>query len=351
MVSQIVLQKAPTADVTLGFGPDSTFKLTQQPTKALSNGEVKVKVLLLSNDPAQRGWISANQNPARTYRPPVKEGEIVSALGLGEVLESKSEKFNVGDKVVGSLGWATEAVVHESAIFNKIDELNGLPLTTYLSAVGMTGLTAYFGLTEVCKLQEGQSILISAASGATGSMAVQIAKHVLKASKVIGIAGSEEKCNWVKSLGADYCANYREPGWKKKLSEYIGGDYVDCYFDNVGGDMLSFALRHVKLFGAVAACGAIAGYNDPSKLAVAGWSEIITNRLRVQGFIVMDFAAKYPQAVSALVAGIKAGHIKVTEGTSVVDLSGESNPIEKVPETWYSLFTEKKPLGKLVTKI
>lgn len=352
MTKQIVVENPPSADVVLPFGqPDSTFKLIDTELPPLKDSEVKVKILYFSNDPTQRNWIAADQDVSRAYVTPILKGEVVSALGLAEVLESKSSKFQKGDIVSGLFGWLEELVVSEDNLFNKIDVTAGLPLELYLSSVGMTGLTAYFGLTEIGHLKEGQSVLISAASGATGSMAVQIAKHVLKASKVIGIAGSDEKCKWVESLGADYCVNYKEADWKEKLSDYIGTDYVDVYFDNVGGEILSFALNKIARYGTVIACGAISGYNVASKSVVSNWLEVVVNRLRVQGFIVSDYIAKYPQAVALIEAALKDGKIKVSDGVTVEDLTSEKVPLEKVPSTWHKLFTDEKPMGKLITKI
>lgn len=350
---QIVLENPPSGKVNLEFGSaDSTFKIVEtQAATELAEDHLLVKVLYLSNDPTQRNWMAANQDPSRAYQPPILKGEVVRSLGLAEVLESKSKKYQVGDIVLGLFGWEDKIVAHESRIFNKVDTSSGLPLPIFLSSLGMTGLTAYFGLREVGLVKEGQTVLISAASGATGSMAVQIAKHIFKAAKVIGIAGSDEKCRWVESLGADYCANYKSETWKDDMSKYIGTDYVDVYFDNVGGDILSYCLGKIKRGGRVIACGAVSGYEDKSKSAVTSWFEIISNRLTVQGFIIGDFAAKFPEAVGDIVGAIKAGKIKIDDSISVVDLSGEANPWEKVPSTWYKLFTEEKPAGKLVTKI
>lgn len=346
MVS-VVLENPPTKLVNLDWNkPDSTFRIVETEKKALNAGEIRVKPLYLSNDPTQRSWIAANQDPARAYVPPILKGEIVRSIGVGEVLESQSEKYVVGDRVVGLLGWSSELVIPASNISAKLDQ--SLPPQLYLSSLGLTGLTAYFGLKNVGEIKEGQTVLISAASGATGSMAVQLAKHVFKASKVIGIAGSDDKVEWVKSLGADYCANYRDPDYKKKLSEYIGPDFVDIYFDNVGGEILDFALKHTKKFGRIVACGAIAGYNDVSKLIVRAWPEIIINRLNVQGFICFDFAAEFPTAIAEIGDAVKKGLVKSSEGVSTVDVAGDW---EKVPETWFKLFTDEKPLGKLVTKL
>lgn len=350
---QVVLDIPPTLKVNPKFGEaDSNFKIVESPaTPQVGDNELLLKVLYLSNDPTQRSWMAANQDVSRAYQPPILKGQAIRSLGLAEVLETKSEKYQVGDIVSGFLAWQDNIVVHESRIFNKVPTSSGLPLPIFLSSLGMTGLTAYFGLKEVGLFKEGQSVLISAASGATGSMAVQIAKHIFKASKVIGIAGSDEKCKWVESLGADYCANYKSPTWKEDLSKFIGTDYVDVYFDNVGGEILSYSLGKIKRGGRIIACGALSGYEDSSKYAVTTWYEIIINRITVQGFIIGDFAAQFPEGVAAIAGAIKEGKVRVTDAVSVVDLSGEKNPWEKVPSTWYKLFTEEKPAGKLVTKI
>lgn len=352
MVQQIVLQNPPTGDVKLQLGEkDSTFKLSEYSVPQLNDGDVHLKVLYFSNDPTQRNWIGARQNSDRTYYEPIKEGEIIKSLGLGKVVDSKSGKYQKDDLVVGLFGWAEELVVNEASITTKVDQSLNLPLPLYLSSLGMTGLTAYFGLTEVGHLKEGQSVLVSAASGATGSMVVQIAKHIFKAEKVVGIAGSDEKCKWVESIGADYCVNYKDADWKSKLDKYLNGYTFDVYYDNVGGDQLSYALGKVKRWGHVIACGAISGYNDISKSAVTTWFEIISNRITVQGFIVFDFAAKFNDAVQVLSKALKEGKIETTQGSAVVDVSSKSNPLAEQPSVWYRLFTDEKPIGKLITKI
>lgn len=350
MVSKIILETPPTGKVNLNWGQqDSTFKLVEVETPQLADGEVLVKPLLLSNDPTQRTWIAATKNAPRGYMPPVEKGHDVRSLALAEVLDSKSPDWTKGDVAVGLLSWSEQTVITADKLTTKVDK--SLPYEYYLSVLGLTGLTAYFGLKKVGQLKEGQTVLISAASGATGSMAVQIAKHLFKASKVIGIAGSEEKCEWVKSLGADHCANYREPDYLQKLHEYIGEDYVDVYFDNVGGEILDFALAHVKRHGRVIACGAISGYNDWEKAAVRSWGEIIMNRLTIQGFIAFDYLSEYPAAIAEISAGLKSGVITPGEGIHIEDLTKESTPLKKVPEVWHRLFTDEKPKGKLLTKI
>lgn len=350
MVSKIILETPPTKEVNLQWGQkDSTFKLVLEELPTVKDGELRVKVLYLSNDPTQRMWISANQDPKRQYLPPVLKGDAIRTLGLGEVLESKSDKYVKGDVVSGVFHWADELIIPESSVSAKVDK--SLPSEWYLSVIGLTGLTAYFGLKKVGQLKEGQTVLISAASGATGSMAVQLAKYFFKASKVVGIAGSKDKCEWVKSLGADLCVNYRDADYQKQIDEFMGDEHFDVYYDNVGGEILDFALKRTKRYGRIIACGAIAGYNDKSKLAVTAWSEIISNRLTAQGFIVFDFFSDFADATKDIVSVIKSGKLQTGEGVHVEDISGSEKPLEKVPGVWHKLFTEEKPRGKLLTKL
>ncbi|KAJ8143961.1 hypothetical protein OXX80_003968 [Metschnikowia pulcherrima] len=349
MVSQIILENPPTGPVNLAWGQqDSTFKMVEAELPALKEGDLKVKVLYLSNDPTQRIWINAGQDPRRSYMPPVFKGEPIRTLGLAEVLESKSDKYAKGDVVSAVLHWAEELVIPDTNVSTIVDK--SLPYEWYLSAIGLTGLTAYFGLEKIGLLKEGQTILISAASGATGSMAVQLAKHYFKASKVVGIAGSEEKCKWVESLGADLCVNYRDADYQQQLDKFIGDDLFDVYFDNVGGDILNYALKRVKRYGRIIVCGSIAGYNDKSKSVIDAGVEIFSNRLTVQGFLVFDYSSEFPEASKNIVAAIKDGKIS-SDGVHVEDLSNSDKPFEKVPQTWHKLFTDDKPRGKLITKL
>ena len=350
---KIVLNNAPSKEVNLKYGEESsTFRIerTTFDENSVKDGEMVIKMLYFSNDPAQKGWMQKGIDSKRMYLR-ILENDPVISLGLGEVVFSKSSKHSVGDKVTGRFTWEEYIVVNEERITKTIDESLGLPLTSYLSSVGMTGLTAYFGVTKVGELKKGQTIVISAASGATGSMCVQIAKHIVGASKVVGISSSPKKCKWVESLGADVCVNYHDTDYQKQLSDIIGDDFVDVYYDNVGGEILSFMLSKVKQFGNIVACGAISGYNDAEKGEVTGWPEITRNRLTIRGFIIIDFIKDFAEGINAIVGAIKEGKINITEDVSVVDLSKEIDVLAKVPETWGLLFSNKKPNGKLVTKI
>ncbi|CUM62676.1 uncharacterized protein PRCAT00000230001 [Priceomyces carsonii] len=352
--NEILLKNAPTKEVTFGWDKESsTFKLASKTIDVsdVKDGQFIAKVIYLSNDPTQRGWMQRGADSSRMYTAPIVEGDVIKSAGIAEVVYSKSPEFKVGDKFTGSLGWQEYKICDKNNVFAKIDESKNVPPAAYLGPFGLNGLTAYFGLIEVGKLKKGQTVVISAASGATGSLCVQIAKHIIGASKVIGLTSSDEKCKWVKSLGADECFNSADEDYKKKLTDVLGEDYVDVYFDNVGGQILSFMLTKVKQFGHVVACGSISGYNDGEKLVVHNWGQIITNRLTVRGFIVMDFSEKFPEALGVLTRATLEKKISISGGVSVLDVSKSNSPLKEVPEIWGQLFNGKKPHGKLITKI
>ncbi|KAK6202799.1 quinone oxidoreductase [Scheffersomyces amazonensis] len=361
--TSVVLKNAPLKDVNYEWDQsDSTFEIKTQNLDAstLKDGEVLAKILYISNDPTQRTWMQKDQDVSRAYAPPIRDGDAVSSLALAEVVHSKSSKYKVGEIINARLAWADYVITDESNIFNAIDKSQQLPLEFYLSCLGMTSLTAYFGLVDAGKLkptpegEKGPIIAISAASGATGSIAVQLAKNVFGASKVIGISGSEEKAKWVESIGADKCFNYHDPNYKQQLADYLQGEFIDVYFDNVGGEILSFLLTKVKKFGRVIACGSIAGYNDKSKSYVTSWTEIIVQSLRVQGFIVTNYSDRFPEAFQVLGDAVKSGKINAGDSYHLEDISNETNvelKLKQIPQIWKQLFGDSKPNAKLITKL
>lgn len=240
-------------------GDDANFALKTVDLPALSANQVMLKTLYLSNDPAQRAWL--DDNP-RLYVAPVPLHGPMRARGIGEVLASKSDKVKVGDKVTASMGWTEYAVVDAADVVALPPVPKGLNLSHYIGALGSTGLTAYYGLVEVGQAKKGQTLVVSGAAGATGNMVVQIAKGIVGCQRIVGLAGSEEKCRWVESLGADRCVNYKDKDWREQLAQAVGKDGVDVYFDNVGGETLDEMLALMKQKGVVVACGAISGYND-----------------------------------------------------------------------------------------
>lgn len=203
---QWILAEKPT-DLPQLEGSNPTFKIKETELPDLQDDQVLVKAIYLSNDPAQRGWISRGIDPERLYVPPVKEGEPMRARGLCEVVESKSSKYKSGDTVLASINWCEYGIFPAKECQPAPEIPGGYGKTNYLGALGLTGLTAYFGLTEIVGTTSEDIVVVSGAAGATGMMAVQIAKHILKCKKVIGMAGSDEKCKWVEGLGADLCLN------------------------------------------------------------------------------------------------------------------------------------------------
>ena len=342
---QWILTNKPTGFPELS-GPNQTFTLNTTPLPSLKEDQVLLKILYISNDPAQRGWIAKGVNPDRLYVPPVPEGDVMRARSVAEVVESKSSKYSKGDKVLATTGWA-EYSVHDAKDCQPCEDIPGLSVTHYLGAFGMPGETAYYGIKIIARAGKGDTVVVSGAAGATGSMVVQIAKKMLGCKKVVGMAGSDDKCKWVESLGADVCLNYKKSSFKEDLIKATDG-YVEVYFDNVGGEILDLMLTRMKKGGRVAACGAITDYNKREKSGLKNWSEVISSRLEIKGFIVMDFLAegKGPEAVKELVTATKEGKIKVgEENETVVDTK-----FEDVPKTWMSLF-EGANTGKLVTKL
>lgn len=257
--SQWVLAKKPTKFPILS-GPDATWTLKRDvPLPQLQEEQVLVETLYISNDPAQRTWIS-DLDPARLYTDPVNVGDVMRvARQTCKVLDSKADNVKTGSLVNASLGWTQYAVV-EAKLVLPIKEIPGLSITHYLGAFGGVGLTAWHGLTEVAHATKDDAVVVSGAAGGTGSMVVRIAKHMIGCKKVIGIAGGKEKCKWVESLGADVCVDYKSGSFVDDLKKATDGK-VEVYFDNVAGSILDLMLPRMKRYGRVVACGAIANYN------------------------------------------------------------------------------------------
>lgn len=245
------------------------------------------------------------------------------------------------------LGIWSEYVVLEADVCQPLAPLpNGLSVTHLLGAFGASGMAAYSGLYFAGEAKPGDTIVISAAAGATGSMAVQIAIHLLKAKRVVGIAGSDEKCAWVRDeLGAHACVNYNSPTFREDLKAATP-DEVDVYFDNVGGFVLDAVLTRVKKFGTVAVCGAVASYNSQDRpMELRNWFEVISMRITIRGFIMLDYMDKAPQMIEELIGAAVDGRIKLDHGETIVEAR-----IEEQPEIWMRLFSGQNQ-GKLLTKL
>jgi NADPH-dependent curcumin reductase CurA len=265
---------------------------------------VLVKNLWLSLDPYMRGRMSES----KSYVKGVDIGEVMVGQTAGEVVESKQPGMKPGDKVLTQLGWQLYGTTKEAI---KVDGSRA-PLSYYLGVLGMPGLTAYFGLKEIGQPKPGETVVVSAASGAVGSVVGQLAK--LWGCRAVGIAGGREKCDYVtRELGFDACLDYKAGN----LRDELRGTKIDVYFDNVGGEILDLALARMNLFGRVVVCGTISDYNATDPYRVKNWRAILVNRLKVQGMIVFDWKDRYGEALKALGGYLAAGKLKTRE--SVVE--------------------------------
>jgi NADPH-dependent curcumin reductase CurA len=299
---RIVLASRPEGWVT----PDN-FRLEKAPLPRPADGEVLVKNLWLSLDPYMRGRISA----AKSYVKGVEIGELMVGQTVGEVIESKHPSLKKGDHVVTQLGWQLYGVTNEAT---KVDGARA-PLSYYLGMLGMPGMTAYFGLKEIGQPKAGETVLVSAASGAVGSVVGQLAR--LWGCRAIGIAGGREKCDYVtRELGFDACLDYKAGPLRDQLEP------IDVYFDNVGGEILDLALTRMKLFGRIVVCGMISDYNATEPYRVKNLRAVLVNRLKIQGMIVFDWKDRYGEALKALGGYYAAGKLKTRE--SVVEGLGNA---------------------------
>lgn len=344
---QWILANPPESNAVLS-GDNATFKLENKTLSEVGQDQVLVKVQYLSNDPAQRGWIQKGVDKDRLYTEPVYQGDIMRAFAVCEVVKSNADSIKQGQLVLATTGWVEYAVLNAKECRPiQPNESVGIRPTSFLGPLGGTGLTAYYGLVDVVGANPQDTVVVSGAAGATGSMVVQIAKHLVGCKKVIGIAGGQKKCDWVKSLGADICVDYKSPTFKEDLIKATEG-FADVYFDNVGGEILDLMLLRVKRFGRIAACGGVSTYNDRGSYGIKNWMEIVTNRIQVKGFIVTDAieAGKAPEIIGKLVGGVTEGKIKIGSETETV----VPTAFEDIPKTWTMLF-EGGNQGKLITQL
>jgi NADPH-dependent curcumin reductase len=311
------------------------FDYVEEPVPELQDGQVLVKILYVSLDPAMRGWM----NEGRSYVPPVQIGEVMRAATAGRIVASKSDKLAVGDSVSGWLGVQEYAVCDENAVF-KVDT-DVVPLPTYIGALGMPGMTAYFGLLEVGAPKEGETVVVSGAAGAVGSVVGQIAK--LKGCRVVGIAGGPDKCSWiVDELGFDAAIDYKSEDVNVALREHCP-EGVDVYFDNVGGDILDAALARLARGARVVICGAISQYNNLDAVeGPSNYMSLLVNRARMEGFVVVDYMGRAAEAMREMAGWIADGRLIARE--DVVE------GFESFPDALLKLFAGEN-MGKLVLKV
>jgi NADPH-dependent curcumin reductase CurA len=318
----------------VGMPKRADWDFVEEPARTPGDGEILVQTEYLSLDPAMRGWM----NEGKSYIPPVKIGEVMRALGVGKVIETKSDKFAVGDYVSAGLGvqaFATIAAKDATKIDPKL-----APLPVYLNVLGMTGMTAYFGLLDVGEPKPGDTVVVSGAAGAVGATVGQIAK--IKGCRVIGIAGGPEKCHYLThELGFDAAIDYKAGDIRVALKDHCPKG-IDVYFDNVGGEILEACLAQLSLHARIVICGAISQYNATTPPKLANYMSLLVNRAKMQGMIVFDYAARYPEGAKDMAAWMAAGKLKGRE--DIVE------GLETFPETLLKLFSGENN-GKLVLKV
>jgi hypothetical protein len=310
------------------------FDLHEAPVPQAGPGEVVVRSTMLQFDAASRAWMQG-----QTYRSALNPGDVMAGRGLGDVIESKAEGIAVGDVVMGDIGWQTHAALRARDVV-KLDK--GIAPELHLSVYGITGLTAYFGLLDVGKPRPGETVLVSAAAGAVGVLVGQIAK--IMGCTVVGTASGKDKCDWlVREVGYDAAVDYREGNIASNIKK-VAPQGIDVYFDNTGGDVLGAALARMNLWGRVACCGAVANYDtatpSPGPAGIPGF--LVTKRIRMEGFVVMDFFNRRREAETQLHRWVQSGQLK-----PIVDIV---DGFEKMPETLAGMFAGRNR-GKLMVRI
>jgi len=295
---RVVLASRPS-----GWVSEADFRIEEGPLPRPAEGEVLVKNLWLSLDPYMRGRMS----DAKSYVKGVELGEVMVGQTVGEVIESRTEKLAPGDKVLTQLGWQLYGATREAT---RVDEKRA-PLSCYLGVLGMPGMTAYFGLKEIGQPKAGDTVVVSAASGAVGSVVGQLAK--LWGCRAVGVAGGARKCDYVKrELGFDDCVDYKAGNLAAALKEACP-EAVDVYFDNVGGEIFDTVLAQMSLLSRVVVCGLIADYNATEPYRLRNWRSVLVNRIRLQGMIVFDWKERHGEALEVLAGYFAEGRLKYRE--------------------------------------
>jgi hypothetical protein len=317
----------------VGLPRPTDFHYGEEPIREPADGELLVKNRYISLDPAMRGWM----NDVRSYTPPIKLGEVFRALAIGDVVASNDARFAPGDHVIGVFGVQEHATV---AAKDATKILPIAPLPVFLSTLGMPGLTAYFGLLDVGRPQPGETVVVSGAAGAVGAVVGQIAK--LKGCRAVGIAGGAEKCAYLRTLGFDAAIDYKAGEVAAALREHCPNG-IDVYFDNVGGDILDAALARLAMRARVVICGAISQYNATGRIAgPANYLSLLVNRASMTGMVVIDYAARFPEAIAEMASWMAAG--KLTSKEHIV------RGLEAFPPALNMLFTGENH-GKLILEV
>ncbi|WP_428313317.1 NADP-dependent oxidoreductase [Hydrocarboniphaga sp.] len=319
----------------VGLPKRSDWSFEEATVAPPADGQILVRVTHISLDPAMRGWM----NDARSYIAPVALGEVMRAGGGGEVIASRNPKFAVGDQVVGVFGVQRYALSDGKGV-DKVDT-SLVPLPVYIGTLGMPGMTAYFGLLDVGELQDGDTVVVSGAAGAVGSVVGQVAK--IKGCKVIGIAGGADKCRYlVDELGFDAAIDYKAQDLKKALREHCPKG-MNVFFDNVGGEILDSALTCLARGARIVICGAISQYNNTTAVkGPSNYLSLLVYRASMKGMVVFDYASRYGEAMREMAGWMAAGKLKSRE--HIVE------GLETFPDALLKLFAGENT-GKLVLKV
>lgn len=332
---QVLLDNRPEGEARA-----SNFKVASAETPALQDGQVLVRHHFLSLDPYMRG----RMNDAKSYAAPQPLGQVMQGGTVGEVVESRNAKFQVGDKVVGFGGWQEYSVVdaNQPGMLRKVDTTH-VPLSHYLGAVGMPGVTAWYGLVKIIEPKEGQTIAVSAASGAVGSALGALAKA--RGCRAIGIAGGPDKCRYVtEELGFDACIDYKQFKDAHSLSKALkeaAPKGIDGYFENVGGMVMDAVMLRMNAFGRIALCGMIAGY-DGQPVPMSYPQLLLTNRIRLEGFIVSEHMEVWPEALKELGTLVGTGKLRPRESVA--------QGLDAAPEAFLGMLKGRN-FGKQLVKL
>ena len=332
---QILLASRPQGEATA-----DNFRLVETPLAPLADGEVLVRNHYLSLDPYMRG----RMNESKSYAQPQPLNEVMIGGTVGEVVESRNEHFKVGDKVVGMGGWQEYQRVNatQRGVLQKVDTTH-IPLSAYLGAVGMPGVTGWYGLVKIIAPKAGETVAVSAASGAVGSVVGQLAKA--RGCRVVGFAGGADKCDYVtRELGFDACIDYKAHPDLKSLSRALkeaAPNGIDGYFENVGGTILDAVMLRANAFSRIAFCGMIAGYNG-EPIPMLNPSLILVNRMKLEGFIVSEHMECWPEALKELGGMVATGQMKFRESVA--------QGLENAPEAFLGLLKGRN-FGKQLVKL
>ena len=317
-----------------GMPTDADWDIRREPIPRAEEGQFVAEVLYISLDPAMRGWMNAG----RSYIAPVEIGAVMRAGGIARICESNLPGFELGEHLFLMTG-VQQFCVSDGTDVQKVNP-DIAPLPTFLGVLGMTGLTAYFGILDVGAIKAGETVVVSGAAGAVGSVVGQIAR--IHDCRVVGIAGGKQKCDYlVDELGFDAAIDYKSEKLRKALREHCP-DGVDVFFDNVGGDTLNTVLPMLRMHGRVVICGAISQYNNTGPVAgPSNYMSLLVSRARMEGFVVFDYATRYPEAVAAMVGWIADGRLKSQEQVE--------EGVENFPQVLLKLF-EGGNFGKLILR-